>query len=85
MRVYAPFILAFVWLECSAGKSKLSELFSIKKMSKGPIAVIAAGLTHFITSIGYDFHSNFRLYNLYSIKNNLAYLPILKENSLNLN
>ena len=79
MRVYALFILAFVLLECSAGKSKLSELFSVKKMSKGPIAVIAAGLTHFTTSIGYDFQSNLRMYNLYSINNNLAYLRSKKK------
>ena len=52
MRVYAAFILAFLWLECSAGKSSMSETFSVKNMSKGPIAVIAAGLAKFITGIG---------------------------------
>ena len=52
MRVYAAFILAFVWLECSAGKSSMSETFSVKKMTRGPIAVIAAGLAQFITGIG---------------------------------
>ena len=59
MRVYATIILAFVWLECSARKSSISEEFSVKKMSKGPIGVIAAGLAKFITGIGWDFHDKF--------------------------
>ena len=56
MRVYAAFVLAFVWLECSARKSSVSDLFSVKKMSKGPIGVIASSLAKFITGIGWDFN-----------------------------
>ena len=56
MRVYTVLFLAFVWLECSARKSSLTEQFSVSKMSRGPIRVIAAGLAEFITGIGLDFY-----------------------------
>ena len=49
MRVYAAFILAFLWLECSAGKSNLSGQFTSKNMAAGPIAIIAAGLELIVT------------------------------------